>query len=144
MCCSRDGMTHFYVLWALVFSVSLGYKSMNFALGVFVKYILIAVISLLVSCTQESQNRLSRGIQNWTGTNGVLDVISGGKTVYRFINIDKMTTAKATQGANSRPYRYGYGVFDKNLNFKQDLGEKKVYFEISDYSTHYIFYENPH
>lgn len=108
--------------------------------------ILTSILMVLVglSCTQESQNRISRGIQNWTGTDGVLDVISEGKVVYRFVRIDKLTTASATSGKNSRPYRYGYGVFDKNLNYKQDPGEKKVYFEISDYSTHYIFYENPY
>ena len=98
----------------------------------------------LVGCTQESQNRISRGIQNWTGTNGVLDVLSAGKVMYRFIEIDKITTAVSTKGDQPRPYRYGYGVFDKNQNFKKDEDEKKVYFEISDYSTHYIFYENPY
>jgi len=98
---------------------------------------------LAVGCTQETQNRISRGIQNWTGTNGVLDVLNGGKVMYRFIAIDKLTTAISTSGKQSRPYRYGYGIFDKNQNYQQDEGERKVYFEISDYSTSYIFYENP-
>ena len=43
----------------------------------------------------------------------------------------------------SRPYRFGYGVLDENLNGLPDAGEKKVYFEFSDYSTSYIFYESP-
>ncbi len=94
-------------------------------------------------CTQEFQNKISRSVQNWTGTNGVLDVISEGKVMYRFINIDKLTTGTATGGAESRAYRYGYGVMDKNLNLIADPDEKKVYFEISDYATNYIFYENP-
>ena len=95
-------------------------------------------------CTQEIQNRVSHSIQNWTGTDGVLDVLSDGKCMYRFIKIDKLTTASATSGSGeSRPYRYGYGVFDKNFNYAQDEGEKKVYFEISDFATNYIFYENP-
>jgi len=34
-------------------------------------------------------------------------------------------------------------VFDANLNGAVDAGEKKVYFEISDYSTPYVFYERP-
>ena len=35
---------------------------------------------LLVSaCTQEQQNKISRDIQNWTGTNGVLEVYAGDK-----------------------------------------------------------------
>lgn len=97
----------------------------------------------LFGCTKESQNKISRSIQNWTGTNGVLDVISSGKLMYRFINIDKMTTANATGGDESRAYRYGYGVMDANFNYIADPGEKKLYFEISDYSTSYLFYENP-
>jgi hypothetical protein len=95
-------------------------------------------------CTQETQNKISRSFQNWTGSNGVLDIMSQGKLMYRFIKIEKLTTATATQDpATSRPYRFGYGVFDKNFNYKQDEDEKKVYFEISDYSTNYVFYENP-
>ena len=42
----------------------------------------------------------------------------------------------------ARSYRYGYGVVDENLNWVQDPGEKKVYFEISDY-TNAVFFENP-
>ena len=95
------------------------------------------------SCTQETQNKISRSIQNWTGTNGVLDVISEGKVMYRFVEIDKLTTADATNGTGSRPYRFGYGVLDLNQNMKKDPNEKKVYFEVSDYSTSYVFYEYP-
>ena len=36
-----------------------------------------------------------------------------------------------------------YDLLDENLNFKRDENEKKVYFEFSDYSTNYIFFENP-
>jgi hypothetical protein len=97
-----------------------------------------------ISCTQESQNRISQSFQNWTGTDGVLDILSDGKVLYRFIKIDKLTTATATEDPKtSRPYRFGYGYFDKNFDYKQDEGEKKVYFEISDHSTNYVFYENP-
>ena len=104
--------------------------------------ILGAILSLFAGCTQESQNRISRSIQNWTGTNGVLDVYAGNKLVKRFIKIDKISTAYGTDDHKPRPYRYGYGYDDKNFNFKVDPGEKKVYFEFSDYSTSYIFYEN--
>jgi hypothetical protein len=41
-----------------------------------------------------------------------------------------------------RAYRFGYGVLDENLNFIADATEKKVYFEVSDFS-HYVFFENP-
>lgn len=100
-----------------------------------------AMILFFVGCTQETQNSLSRSLQNWTGTNGVLDVYAGEKLVHRFIKIDKLSTAYGTNDGKMRPYRYGYGFDDENLNFKRDEGEKKVYFEFSDYSTSYIFYE---
>jgi len=98
---------------------------------------------VLLGCTQESQNKITRSVQNWTGVNGVLDVISSGKLMYRFINIDKLTTAAQTGGDESRAYRFGYGVLDANMNYIADPGEKKLYFEVSDYSTSYVFYENP-
>ena len=112
--------------------------------GARIALILAAALALAVACTQESQNRLGRAIQNWTGTNGVLDVYAGEKLVMRFIAIDKLTTSLGT-GANgeTRSYRFGYGVFDENQNWLADPGEKKLYFEVSDYSTSYVFYENP-
>ncbi|MBK5967039.1 hypothetical protein CCR95_23965 [Thiocystis minor] len=103
----------------------------------------IAAMLLAAGCTQETQNKIGRSIQNWTGTNGVMEVYAGEKLVRRFIKIDKLTTASATQGTGSRPYRFGYGVLDANLNGVQDSGEKQVYFEFSDYSTNYIFYGDP-
>jgi len=96
----------------------------------------------LTGCTQESQNELGRSIQNWTGTNGVLDVYAGDKLVMRIIKIDKLSTAHGTKDNLPRPYRFGYGYVDVNFNYRVDEGEKKIYFEISDYSTNYIFYEN--
>jgi len=103
--------------------------------------IVTSVVLLLTGCTQETQNSLSRSLQNWTGTNGVLDVYAGDKLVHKFIHIDKVSTATGTNSGTDRPYRYGYGIDDLNLNGKKDPGEKKVYFEFSDYSTSYIFYE---
>jgi hypothetical protein len=99
---------------------------------------------LLGACTQEQQNKISRNIQNWTGTNGVLEFYAGDKLVRRFIKIDKLSTAMGTDDNLPRPYRYGYGVLDENLNFVVDPGEKKVYFEISDFGANYLFFENPH
>jgi hypothetical protein len=104
---------------------------------------LIAIASLtLIGCTQEQQNKLGRDIQNWTGTNGVLEVYAGDKVVRRFLKVDKLSTALGTDDNRPRAYRFGYGVLDENLNFQVDAGEKKVYFEVSDYST-YVFFENP-
>jgi len=100
-----------------------------------------ALVLFLAGCTQETQNSLSRSLQNWTGTNGVLDVYAGNKLVHKFIKIDKVSTAFGTNDGKLRPYRYGYGIDDLNMNGEVDPGETKVYFEFSDYSTSYIFYE---
>lgn len=98
----------------------------------------------IVGCTQESQNKIGRAINNWTGTNGILEVYAGGTVVKRFMKIDKLSTAVATSNDVSRPYRFGYGFLDANLNNVIDDNEKKkVYFEFSDYSTPYIFFEDP-
>jgi len=102
----------------------------------------VTVLLLLSGCTQESQNKFGRAIQNYTGTNGVLDVYAGEKLVKRFIKVDKLTTGAEAGDTQPRAYRYGYGVMDENFNLKVDEGEKKVYFEVSDYSTSYVFYEN--
>lgn len=103
-----------------------------------------SVLILTTACTQEVQNKIGRAVQNYTGTDGVLDVYAGDKLVKRFIKIDKISTALSTStGDADRPYRYGYGVLDENQNLAKDSDEKKVYFEFSDYSTSYIFYENP-
>lgn len=100
-------------------------------------------VALLAGCTQEQQNKLGRGIQNWTGTDGVLEIYAGDKVVRRFLKVDKMSTALGTDDKTPRAYRYGYGVFDENLNMVADPGEKRVYFEISDY-TNAVFFDNPH
>ncbi len=102
-----------------------------------------AALAALVGCTQETQNEFGRAVQNWTGTDGVLEVYAGEKLVKRFLDIDKLTTGSGTHDGAPRPFRFGYGVLDANLNGLKDPGEKKVYFEISDYSTSYVFYENP-
>jgi hypothetical protein len=108
------------------------------------KWAVIAIVLLAVTgCTQETQNKFGRAVQNWTGTDGILEVYAGDKLVKRFMKIDKISTATATGGKSERPYRFGYGVLDANLNGMVDQGEKKVYFEFSDYSTSYVFYENP-
>ncbi|MES2633756.1 MAG: hypothetical protein V4669_12350 [Pseudomonadota bacterium] len=102
----------------------------------------IAATLLLGSCTQEQQNKLGRDIQNWTGTNGVLEVYGGDKVVRRWLKVDKLSTGLGTDDGKPRSYRYGYGVLDENLNFIVDPTEKKVYFEIGDF-THYVFFDNP-
>jgi hypothetical protein len=102
----------------------------------------LPVLLTLGACTQEQQNQIKRDIQNWTGTNGVMEVYAGNMVVKRFLKVDKLSTALGTSDNNPRSYRYGYGVYDENLNGQVDPGEKRVYFEVSDYST-YVFFESP-
>lgn len=103
-----------------------------------------ATLVLFVGCSQETQNKIGRSIQNWTGTDGILEVYSGGKLVKRIMKIDKISTATETGGEVPRAYRYGYGKLDLNLNGQLDDDEgKRIYFEFSDYSTQYVFYSDP-
>jgi hypothetical protein len=102
-----------------------------------------ALLVGLAACTQEQQNQIKRDIQNWTGTNGVLEVYAGNQVVKRFLKIDKLSTALGTNDNEPRHYRYGYGVLDENLNGQVDPGEKRVYFEVGDFNA-YVFFENPH
>lgn len=106
--------------------------------------LMLVVVCLLglSACTQERQNQIKRDIQNWTGTNGVLEIYGGDKVVKRFLKIDKLSTALGTDDGKARAYRFGYGVLDENLNGVIDASEKRVYFEVSDFSQ-YVFFENP-
>ncbi|MDO4766597.1 MAG: hypothetical protein Q4B25_00380 [Pseudomonadota bacterium] len=99
-------------------------------------------VAMLCGCTQEAQNQLGRKIQNWTGTDGVMEIYAGEQLVRRFIKVDKLSTAYGTSDSQARGYRFGYGVLDVNLNGQVDKGEKKIYFEVSEFST-YVFYEQP-
>ena len=99
-------------------------------------------VAMLCGCTQEAQNQLGRKIQNWTGTDGVMEIYAGEQLVRRFIKVDKLSTAYDTSDSQARGYRFGYGVLDANLNGQVDKGEKKIYFEVSEFST-YVFYEQP-
>jgi hypothetical protein len=118
------------------------YPTMFFTLARTLAFAVCAA-ALLVACTQEQQNKLGRDIQNWTGTNGVLEVYAGDKVVRRWLRVDKLSTALGTEDKVARAYRFGYGVLDENLNFVVDPGEKKVYFEVGGFGN-YVFFENPH
>ncbi len=102
----------------------------------------LLLLGLLAACTQEQQNKIGRGIQNWTGTDGVLEIYAGDKLVRRFLKIDKLSTALGTDDGQARDYRYGYGYLDSNLNMQVDPDESKVYFEFSNYSNA-VFFESP-
>ena len=79
----------------------------------------VLFLTLFFSACEEKQNKINRYVQNWTGVNGVLEIYAGEKLVKRFISIDKLSTAIATDGKDARPYRYGYGFLDENLNSKK-------------------------
>lgn len=102
----------------------------------------LVLMVTLAACTQEQQNQIKRDIQNWTGTNGVLEIYAGDKLVKRFLKIDKLSTAMGTNDNQPRHYRFGYGVLDEDLNGAADAGEKRVYFEVSNF-TNYVFFESP-
>ena len=109
---------------------------------VFVVMSVLATLAAATGCTQEQQNQIKRDIQNWTGTNGVLEVYAGNQVVKRFLKIDKLSTALGTSDNEPRHYRYGYGILDENLNGQVDPDEKRVYFEVGDFNA-YVFFENP-
>ncbi|MCC7256765.1 MAG: hypothetical protein IT486_00135 [Gammaproteobacteria bacterium] len=106
------------------------------------RFLILATALLVAGCTQEAQNQIGRGIQNWTGTDGVLEIYAAETLVRRFLRIDKLSTAIGTSDDAARSYRYGYGVLDENLNGVVDDGEAKVYFEVGGFAT-YVFYEDP-
>jgi hypothetical protein len=108
-----------------------------------VEHLLAVLGGLFVcGCTQEQRNKFGRGVQNWTGADGVLEVYAGEKLVRRFLKVEKLSTAMGTDDGRPRDYRYGFGVLDENLNMLADPTEKKVYFEISNH-TNMVFFENP-
>ncbi len=103
----------------------------------------LLAVTGLSACTQETQNQIGRSIQNWTGSDGTLEIYAGEKLVRRFIHIDKLSTAYGTESGEARPYRFGYGVLDVNLDGAKNEGEMRVYFEFSDYASNYVFFESP-
>jgi hypothetical protein len=102
----------------------------------------LAAAALLSACTQERQNQIRREIQNWTGSDGVLEVYAGQQLVRRFLKVDKLSTAMGSEDNAARTYRFGYGVLDENLNGQADADEKRIYFEVGGYAT-YVFFDNP-
>jgi hypothetical protein len=118
------------------------------------KYAMIAVVSIFILAsifvyfkyffTEEAQNKISRKITSTIGVTGKLEIYDAGKVIKRFLKVDKLSTAYGTNDNKPRPYRYGYGFNDKNLNNILDEDEKrggKVYFEFSEFNR-YIFLED--
>ena len=118
------------------------------------KYIIILIVIavMLVSIfwiyrlilSPERLNILGRTVETTLGLdNGIVEVYSEGTLIKRFLKVEKLTTAYGTYKNEVRPYRFGFGYIDKNLDGVLNRDERelgKVYFEISIYST-YIFYD---
>ena len=92
----------------------------------------------------ERLNIIGRTIETTIGfDNGVVEFYSGGVLVKRFLKVEKLTTAKGTYENQTRPYRFGYGYLDKNLDGILNQDEKKlgkVYFEIPS-PRDYLYYD---
>ena len=118
-------------------------KILFITVGLFVVLIgLFFVYRLLFA--PERINLIGRTIETTFGfDNGVVKVYSCGKLVAQFLKVEKLTTAKGTYEKSTRPYRFGYGYIDINLNGMLEKEEKKLgksYFEIPVY-TDYIYYD---
>ncbi|MBK3332513.1 hypothetical protein GWK41_05490 [Persephonella atlantica] len=105
-------------------------------------FLLFWVYRLFLS--PERINIIGRTIETTIGfDNGVVEFYSGGVLVKRFLKVEKLTTAKGTYEKQTRPYRFGYGYIDKNLDGVLNKDEKKlgkVYFEIPS-PRDYIYYD---
>ncbi len=105
-------------------------------------FVLFWIYRLIFS--PERLNIIGRTVETTFGLdNGVVEIYSEGRLIKRFLKVEKLTTAYGTYKNEVRPYRFGYGYIDKNLDGILNRNEKKlgkVYFEIPIYST-YIFYD---
>ncbi|SNZ09918.1 hypothetical protein SAMN06265182_1663 [Persephonella hydrogeniphila] len=92
----------------------------------------------------ERINILGRTIETTLGfENGIVEFYSCGKLIKRFLKVEKLTTAKGTYEKQTRPYRFGFGYIDINLDGILNKNEKekgKVYFEIPS-QRDYIYYD---
>jgi len=71
----------------------------------------------------------------------VLDIISGGKIVYRFLDVAQWGAHREENDEHLT--RSGYGILDANQDYIVDEGELRVYFEFNDQNIKYLFYQNP-
>lgn len=111
--------------------------------------LVLAILGIRYYFTPEQQNLTLRTLDKITGfKNGQIEVRSlDGSVTYRIFQVDKFTTT-IKEGSILRPYRFGYGYIDLNLNDILDEEEKllgRSYFEIPNTSD-YVFFERkyPH
>jgi len=107
-------------------------------------FILIGFYIYRLLFSPERVNLIGRTIETTLGfDNGIVEIYSNGKLIKRFLKVEKLTTARGTYQNVTRPYRFGYGYLDKNLDGVVNRDEKKlgkVYFEIPIYID-YVFYD---
>ncbi|WP_293179523.1 hypothetical protein [Oceanithermus sp.] len=114
--------------------------------------ILILVVLLLLGgflafryvFSPERMNQLGRTVSTTFGFDyGVVEYYSMGRLVARFFNVEKLTTATGTYENQTRPYRFGYGYRDLDLDGVLDPDEAvlgKAYFEVPVYAD-YLYYD---
>jgi len=123
-----------------------GFGVLGIFLALLVAFIVAIVIFLIYRWifSPERMNIIGRTVETTFGfKNGVVEFYSCGKLVKRFLKVEKLTTAKGTYEKSTRPYRFGYGYIDLNLDGILNKNEKKlgkVYFEIPSYRD-YIYYD---
>ncbi|WP_287370379.1 hypothetical protein [Oceanithermus sp.] len=117
-------------------------------LGLILALILILILGGFLAFrfffSPERLNQIGRTVGTTFGFDyGVVEYYSMGRLVARFFNVEKLTTASGTYENQTRPYRFGYGYRDANLNGVLDTDEAgagKVYFEVPIYAD-YLYYD---
>jgi len=115
----------------------------NYIIGGISIFIIFGIFLGVKYFSEENQNKFNRSLQTTMGIKeGKVEVYVGqDHPIRRFFNVEKLSTAIATGGEESRSYRYGFGYIDSNTNNILDPNEKKrgkKYFELSEYSQ-YIY-----
>jgi len=91
----------------------------------------------------ERMNQIGRTVGTTFGFDyGVVEYYSMGRLVARFFNVEKLTTASGTYENQTRPYRFGYGFRDSNLNGyldPEEAAQGKAYFEVPVYADYLYF-----
>jgi multidrug efflux pump subunit AcrB len=112
-------------------------------IGITVVIIMLAIFLGIKFFSEEEQNIFMRKITTTIGyKEGEVRVFAGQQhPVFVVKNVEKLTTAFSSTGKEDRPYRFGFGYIDEDLDGKISEKEKKKgkkYFEIGPF-TQYIY-----
>lgn len=101
-------------------------------------------LTLKLVFNEDKQNQWSRSFTNAFGLNeGCLEIRDNGKVSVRFFKVEKLSTAKGTSDGGVRPYRFGRGIIDRNLDnvlSPSEESEGLKYFELSTFEK-YLYYD---